>query len=90
MSAMRVTPDRLFEYLDGQRLSVGDADWSVVVYGVIDDEERRWVQVVLDGTRLLVVTLKMSPTDGLDRATQSLEMWLSDPSATDSVLAHVA
>jgi len=90
MPATRVTPDRLFEFLDGQRLSVGDGDWFVVVYGVIDDQERRWVQLVLDGERLQIVTLKLAPTDGLDRAVQSLAMWLADPTTTDSVLAHVA
>ena len=89
-SMTRVTPDRLFEDLDGRRLTVGDKDWCVVVYGVFDEPGRRWVQLALDGSRIEVVTLRLAPTEGLDRAVQSLAQWLADPSATDSVYAHVA
>ena len=90
MSVRRVTPDRLFQDLDGRQLFARGAHWCVVVYGVFDDSERRWVQLALDGDRTAVVTLKLTPAEGLDRAVYSLAQWLEDPSATDAVLAHVA
>ena len=86
-----VPQDRLFEALDGQALRVGDAEWRVRVYGVIDAAGRRWVQLALDGARHQVLTLTLRESEGPQHAVHALSSWLANPTTEKSdVLSHVA
>jgi hypothetical protein len=82
---------RLFEALDGSALRVGDVEWRLQVYGVIEAGNRRWVQLTLDGVAHQVLTLKLEKTHGPRYAVSALARWLSDPTAeTQDVLPRVA
>ena len=82
---------RLFEALDGSALRVGDVEWRLQVYGVIEADNRRWIQLTLDGAAHQVLTLKLEKTQGPRYAVSALSRWLSDPNTeTKDVLPRVA
>ena len=86
----RVSPERLFQALDGTQLSVDGVDWQVQVFGVIDEPSRRWVQVALEGSRRSVVTLRLMDTQSPRQVARELSAWPSDRHTASSVLARVA
>jgi len=89
--AATVAPERLFAALDGCALRVGNGEWRVQVYGVIDEDGRRWVQLILDGARPSVLTLKLRKSHSPSQAVNVLSSWLADPSAEKpDVQLHVA
>ena len=86
----RVAPEKLFEELDGTQLSVGGVDWRVQVFGVIDEPDKRWVQIALDGARRRVLTLRLVHTQGPRHVVRELSAWLTNPLTSTSVLQRVA
>ena len=85
-----VTPRRFFEALDGSAVRVGDDEWRLRVYGVIEAAGRRWVQLALDGRGQQVLTLKLDESQGPSQAVHVLSSWLSNPASESShVPAHV-
>lgn len=86
----RVAPDQLFSALDGTQLQVGGADWRVEVFGVIDEPERRWVQIALEGTRRRILTLRLDPTQGARHVVRQISSWLTNPRSSRNVLQRVA
>ena len=82
---------RLFEALDGQALRVGDDEWRLQVYGVIEEDDRRWVQLTLDGSAHRVLTLRLESFQGPGHAVTALSRWLANPAIESSdVLLRVA
>ena len=83
--------DRLFEALDGSAIRVGDAEWRLQVFGVIESAGRRWVQLELDGSAHRVLTLSLDHSQGPSDAMTTLSHWLANPTReTSNVLQHVA
>ena len=75
-------PDRLFADLDGLNLSAPGGHWQIQVFRILDEAGRRWVQVGLrsaDGDSQRMLTLRLSPRDGLQHALFSLSSWLTRP-----------
>jgi len=85
-----VPPDRLFKALDGQELSVSGSAWRIVVYAVVDESGRRWVQIALQGARPTVLTLRLQARHDFNDVVRELSSWLIDPSTTESVMERVA
>ena len=90
MSAFVVPPDDFFSALDGQSLSVDGRDWSVCVFSVTDTNDKRWVQLALEGRDRKVLTLRLVTSHDLEEAVASLSCFLIDPLGTTDVLSHVA
>ncbi len=83
--------DCLFAALDGQALRIGDREWRLRVYGVIDLADRRWVQLEIDGDRPQVLTLRLGPFEGPQQAVHTLSTWLANPTTEQrDVLSYVA
>ena len=80
-----VTPERVFNSLDGRELAVAGSLQRVIVYGVIDERENRWVQVSIGES---ILTLRLTATQDPADAVRDLSSWLADPSTTSNVLAH--
>ena len=90
MSASRVSPDDLFQELDGHRLSTNGRDWDVRVFSVTDANDSRWIQLALEGQEHKVLTLRLAPTQDSRYAFDALSCFLADPQTTGNVLSHVA
>lgn len=86
VSEPSVQPEELFAAVDGQELFVAGRHWLIEVYGVLDREGSRWIQVGLKGQRDLMTTLKLAPSAGVRHAMLGLASWLANPPAlTDSL-----
>ena len=90
MSAFVVPPDEFFSALDGQCLSVDGRAWNVCVFSVTDANEKRWVQLALEGRDRKVLTLRLATSHVPEEAVASLSCFLVDPLGTTDVLSHVA
>jgi hypothetical protein len=77
-----VHPDRLFVGLDGRALSVAGGDWLVNVFGVSDQAGHRWVQLAVAGSKYYMLTLCLSPGDGVAQALLALSSFLMNPSSS--------
>lgn len=85
----RLERDRLFDALDGLPVRLGQNQWSLRVYGVIDADGGRWVQLALEGADRRVLTLRISELHGPRDAARTLSAWLSNPGAhSQDVPAH--
>ncbi|HXT70192.1 MAG TPA: hypothetical protein VN700_10585 [Vicinamibacterales bacterium] len=71
-------------------MSVDGSDWRVEVFSVIDEPERRWLQIALDGGARRVLTIRLSQTEGARQIVRQISTWLVDPSSTRNVLQRVA
>lgn len=85
-----VAPDQLFSALDGAQLSVDGSAWRVEVFGVIDEPDRRWLQVALDGAERSIVTVRLDHSASAGQVVEQLSTWIHDPQAVTNVLQHVA
>lgn len=90
MSASVVPPDEFFSALDGKSLSIDGCAWSVCVFSVTDSNDKRWVQLALEGRDRKVLTLRLATSHDLGEAVESLTCFLADPLGTADVLSHVA
>jgi hypothetical protein len=79
----RVLPfprDRFFAELDGRHLVVAGIDWSLQVYGICEQQGRRWVQLALSGAgEACMLTLRVAPRAGVADVLSTLSSWLTDP-----------
>ena len=82
------TRDRFFAELDGRHLMVSGIDWSLEVYGILEQHGRRWVQLALTGEgEGCMLTLRLGPRAGVGEVMRTVSSWLSDPSDAPQVLS---
>ena len=74
-----VPAERLFSALDGRDLTIAGGRWRLEVYSVSDFQGHRWVQLALDGLKRCMVTVKLSPTDGVSRVLSGVTSWVRGP-----------
>jgi hypothetical protein len=90
----RVLPfprDRFFAELDGRHLVVAGIDWSLQVYGICEQQGRRWVQLALSGAgEACMLTLRVGPRAGVADVLSTLSSWLTDPSDKSQQVLSVA
>jgi len=73
--------DRFFAELDGRHLMVAGIDWSLEVYGILEQHGRRWVQLALTGEgEGCMLTLRLGPRAGSSEVLKTLSSVLTDPS----------
>jgi hypothetical protein len=86
-----LSPDRFFAELDGRHLVVAGIDWSLQVYGICEQQGRRWVQLALTGAgEAFMLTLRVGPRGSAGEVLSALSSWLNDPSDAPQVLSVVA
>jgi hypothetical protein len=85
-----VTPDELRIALDGEVVSDGERSWRVEVYSISDQQDHRWVQVSLLGEPSWMLTLRVSPEDGIEHIRHTLSTWLADPSVPHDEVINIA
>lgn len=86
----RVAPDQLFSALDGTQLSVDGSAWRVEVFSVIDEPERRWVQLALEGADRNILTVRLDHSESPRQVVEQLSTWIHDPLAATNILQRVA
>jgi hypothetical protein len=80
--------DRFFAELDGRHVVVAGIDWSLQVYGICEQQGRRWVQLALSGAgQACMLTLRVGPRAGVADVLSTLSSWLTDPSKSQQVLS---
>jgi hypothetical protein len=83
--------DRFFAELDGRHLMVAGIDWSLEVYGILEQHGRRWVQLALTGEgEGCMVTLKLGPKAGTSEVLETLSTVLTDRSDAPPQILTIA
>ena len=74
---MPLSKDALHERLDGEVVACGPATWRMEVYGIVEGDSQRWIQLGLEGSdrRNLLVKLayRASDTD----VVSAIQHWLA-------------
>lgn len=81
-----VTPDDLFDVLDGSDLTVGGRTWRIGVYSIRDRAGLRWVQLALSGDPCHMLAVKVGTGDGPAPVVDALSSWLLNPGSTNAIL----
>jgi hypothetical protein len=75
--SMPLSKDALHERLDGEVVACGPATWRMEVYGIVEGDSQRWIQLGLEGfdSRNLLVKLayRASDTD----VVSAIQHWLA-------------
>lgn len=83
--------DRFFAELDGRHLVVAGIDWSLQVYGICEQQGRRWVQLALSGAdEACMLTLRVGPRAGVADVLSTVSSWLTDPNDKSKQVLSVA
>jgi hypothetical protein len=81
-----VTPDALFDALDGRCLWVAGGTWQLEVYSVHDEQGSRWIQAALKGDRLLPVTIKLTAEVSIEDALSRVAARLAEGAEGDAAI----
>ena len=81
-----VTPDDLFDMLDGSDLTVGGRTWRIEVYSIRDRAGLRWVQLALNGDPFHMLAVRVQTGDGPEPVVNALSSWLINPGSTTAIL----
>jgi hypothetical protein len=79
------SPSPLFTALDGRLVRASHHKWRVTVFSVFEEDDQRWVQLGLHGSRDYTLTLCLRPEEGASQAAAILSSWLADPSHTSHI-----
>ncbi len=83
--------DRFFAELDGRHLMVAGIDWSLEVYGILEQHGRRWVQLALTGEgEGCMMTLRLGPKAGTNEVLETLSSVLNDPNEAPPQVLSIA
>jgi hypothetical protein len=74
--------ERLATALDGRELVVGRDRWRLTVFGVFEHEDRRWVQLGIEGPGSYLLTLELTEEQAASDAVGTLRRWLARPAGT--------
>jgi hypothetical protein len=72
-----VDPDELFAELDNLEIAAGGGQWRVEVFSISDQEDHRWIQLIVRGSAEHMITLRLLPGARLEDAVPALSDWLS-------------
>jgi hypothetical protein len=85
-SRERLTPERLFEALDGRRIVVLSRTWQVEIYSVRAEGDATWLQLGLTGDPSFNLLMRMAPDEGPKHAVHILSSWLANPKGVSHVV----
>jgi hypothetical protein len=74
-----LSPEQLFDNLDGRMISAGGRNWLVEVYSVCVEKGATWLQVGLEGASSVSVLMRMARDEGPAHAIRYLSSWLGNP-----------
>jgi hypothetical protein len=74
---MPLSKDALHERLDGEVVACGPATWRMEVYGIVEGDSQRWIQLGLEGfdSRNLLVKLAYRASDA--DVVSAIQQWLA-------------
>jgi len=74
---MPLSKDALHERLDGEVVACGPATWRMEVYGIVEGDSQRWIQLGLEGfdSRNLLVKLAYRASDA--DVVNAIQHWLA-------------
>jgi hypothetical protein len=81
-----VTPDDLFDALNGSDLTVSGRKWRIEVYSIRDRAGLRWVQLALNGDPCHMLAVNVRTGDGPAPVLDALSSWLVNPGSTNAIL----
>jgi hypothetical protein len=81
-----VTPDALFDALDGRWLGMAGGTWQLEVYSVHDEQGSRWIQAALRGDKLLPVTIKLTAEASIADALSKVAARLAETAEGDTAI----
>ena len=81
-----VTPDDLFDALNGSDLTVSGRKWRIEVYSIRDRAGLRWVQLALNGHPCHMLAVNVRTGDGQGPVLDALSSWLVNPTSTNAIL----
>src|SRR5262245_5248997 len=81
-----VSTHELFAELDGSEFVVNGQTWRIEIYGVLDDDGCRWIQLGLTGPRNDMATLRLVKGAGAQQAISALTVWVGQRSTGRNVL----
>src|SRR5689334_14207027 len=82
----RLTPERLFEALDGRAVVVLGRTWHVEIFSVHAEYDATWLQLGLNGDPSFNLLMRMAPDEGPKHAVHILSTWLANPKSISHVV----
>lgn len=73
-----LSPERLFEALDGRMISARGQEWLVEIYSVRAEEGATFLQIALHGSPSFTLLMRLAPDEGPKHAGQILTAWLGN------------
>jgi len=73
-----LSPERLFEALDGRMISVRGQDWLVEIFSVRAEARATFLQIALHGTPSFTMLMRLAPDEGPKHAARILASWLTN------------
>ena len=81
-----ISPQMLFDAIDGNTLRVLDREWEIEVFSVLLEAGATWVQLALTGRPSHTLILRLPPQAGVTHVTCLLSSWLVRPTDIPQVL----
>jgi hypothetical protein len=82
-----LSPQALFDALDGRIVRASTGEWRVEIYSVSDDRQTRWVQLGLGGDPAFCLTMRLNPDADSAYALNVLTSWLTNRESTADIVS---
>ena len=73
-----LSPERLFDALDGRTIMARGAEYLVEIYSVTPETDATWLQLSLHGETSFSLLLRLAPDEGTKHAVHILSSWLTN------------